>query len=279
MAKRRVKLGLLAYLEQRLGSCAGSSVERAFYCPFCLSRQGDESTDRKLYINMGSGRAFCFRCEYRAGSLRWLFRDMNGGNLRYEELAFVFAQDESRIPEVSEVSGLRAAIVNLLYAAKREVKLEPTPLPDEYTPLTGKRGRKSLAEVFAYLDGRGVTDAQIERFKIGYARAGRYRKYLIFPVTQGERVVYFTTRFAGHRDKFKSFDPQKQVDEDTGDPTHYYKSHCLMNYDNVIGAEQVTLVEGPFDCVAADPAVAMMGKNLTPQHVKLLEALVPFGLR
>lgn len=275
--RRRERKGLLPYLEQRLGACAGSGVEREFHCPFCIQRVGDESSKRKLYINVSKGAAYCFRCEYRAGTFKRFFLDLNGGHLRYEELEFVYGRDEATAPEVT--SSLRAAIVQLLYAPQHKVTLEPTPLPEEYIPLAGRRGSKSLSHVFAYLDRRGVTDAQIERFRIGYAHGGRYRRYLLFPVVQGERVVYFTTRYAGDKDEFKSFDPKKQVNEETGEPTHYYKSHCLLNYDNVVGAEEVSLVEGAFDCVAADPAVATMGKNLSPHQIKLIESLVTFGLR
>jgi hypothetical protein len=172
------------------------------------------------------------------------------------------------------------AVPNLVQAVKEQLKptgkgmvpkpVKPVALPTEYVALrSGLRGG-CVKLAWDYLDQRGVTPEHVERFQIGYCDSGRYRNRLVFPVVQGGQVVYFTTRYCGRHDA-KTLNP-------TNEDGCMTKDGCLLNYDNVMGAAKVAVVEGPFDCMAFPVAVALFGKRISPAQVTLIDGLVDHGL-
>jgi DNA primase len=94
---------------------------------------------------------------------------------------------------------------------------------------------------------------------------------LVFPVYQGQQQVYFTTRYCGD-DRLKSLHA-RNIDG------FFTAKQCILNYDNLVGAPHVFLVEGPFDVMAFDHAGALFGKSASPVQVRLLEQLVRAGLQ
>ncbi|KKM04840.1 hypothetical protein LCGC14_1760170 [marine sediment metagenome] len=266
---RRKFVGLLDYLDKRLGSHMGSGPEHQYYCPFCIDRMGDESSERKLWVNVQKGKAVCYRCHFGAGNLEILFRAMNGGVLRIEELVLIKGE---RQPPAQSVS---STILELFYASEDEVE-EPKsmPLPSEHEsllevyddpPLRLRRGVN-------YLKSRGIPARLVDRFSIGYCPTGEFAGYLIFPVIQAEEQVYFTSRFAGKVGKYdrKTKNPKNR-------DGYHRRQTCLLNYDRVIGSKVVGIVEGPFDMTAHESAVALIGTYLSPVQRALLEVLVEFG--
>jgi len=156
MAKVRQTTGLLAYLERRLGSFRGGGRETEWFCPFCIDRLGDESASRKLYVNVVKGKAYCFKCDYKASNLAQMFRDMNGGALRYEELEIL--KGEVRIPHAS----VRDSVLLVLYEDDADEVLKPQELPEHVRWLTQCQWEDvALQPVYRYLERRGVDEAKM----------------------------------------------------------------------------------------------------------------------
>lgn len=267
---RRSFAGLLDYLEHRLGAHQGSGPEYQFFCPFCIDREGSESSQRKLWCNLAKGASHCFRCGYGCTSWERFFRELNGGSLRLEELALL--KGEMAPPE----RDLATAVQGILHAATPgPVTLQAVACPPEMVRLAPHAAAATpplpLRRAFRYLRTRGVSAAQVVRFDLGFCVGGRYAQRVIFPVYQHGAQVYFTNRYCGDH-PCKSLNPASA-------PGAYRRNLCLLNYDNVRGHPQVAVAEGPFDAMAFPHAVALLGKTISTAQVDLLAALVPHGLQ
>lgn len=278
---------LLAYLDERLGQHSGRGPEYHFYCPACVDRTGDESNKRKLGVNIAKGMGGCFRCGFGFRSFSQLFRYLNGGYIRMEELALL--RHEVELPKTNLQTAVRSRFVR-----KKRPGLKNVPLPPEFellcdlTPEQRKAQRYQVA--FTYLASRGVTEEKLTTYQLGYCTRGEYMNRIIFPVVQHEQVVYWTNRFCGNH-ALKSKNPPN-VDG------FHQRGTCLLNYDNCVGFPRVALVEGPFSALAFEtealakartgqgdrldvltPALAMMGKFLTEEQARLIAEMVPLGLQ
>lgn len=273
MKKTRRKFpGLLEYLEHRLGSYRGNGAEKEFHCPFCIDKIGSESGDRKMWVNVATGKTYCFRCQYGASRLRRLFLDLNGGSLRYEELALIRGEIE---PPSADT--IHESVLEIIYADAdvSDGALKPQRMPDGALSLTQckwdkptvklKRGVRYLSKT------RGISLLDAHKFDVHYCPYGRYAGRLIFPVYQNGAQVYFTSRYCGRHER-KSLNP-------FNDDGYYRRDHCLLNYDNVVGKDVVAIVEGPFDCMAHENAVALLGKRITDTQTKLLSVLAENGTK
>lgn len=262
---------LMAYLDSRLGNHTGTGPEYQYHCFACVDRVGDESAKRKLWVNVTKGKAICYRCGYKAPSVRKLFLDMNSGHLRVEEIALL--KGEVRTVELTQV---RHTVLGMLYAdAPAFADLWPVRLPVEFKMLSEHRGGLCRAG-WSYLQGRGVHPDVVAECQLGFCAAGDYGQRIIFPVFQHGKVVYFTNRSVIHKHPIKSKNPPNVAG-------HFTKDHCLLGYDQCVGAPRVALVEGPFSwlgCIGNGmPALCLMGKTMSPVQEMLVGALVAHGLR
>lgn len=257
---------LLEYLDRRLGGHSGSGPEYVFSCPACIDRMGSESNKRKFAVNLNLRKGQCFRCEFKFRDIEALFRYINAGRLTIEE-KILLREDPPIV-----VGSISATVRRILYRAGEEAKpLRACDLPREYEPLTlANVSAPNMRRAHTYLRSRHVPLKVAQRFQVGFCTKGDYRGYLIFPVIQGGRVVYWTSRFAG-KHALKSRNPPKR-------DGFFSREHCLLNYDNVVGRRVVTLVEGPISATAPKHAIALMGRVMSPYQARLIEALVPHGL-
>ncbi len=275
MVNKRVTISgkLLDYISHRLGDVPVEKYagEYDFHCIYCLDRKGSESSKRKLGVNLAKGKAHCFRCGYSAHTLEDFFRDLNGGRLRVTELAFI-----ERSFDTPQKQNIRNTVLEIIYGDDDEdeesTTLKCPDLPDEMVWLADSKPRGGLKKAFDYLTTRGVTQAQIEKYDIGYCVRGSHANHLIFPVVQGGELVYWTTRSVRKNPYLKSKNP-KQEDG------YYSKSLCLFNYDNVVGADRVEIGEGVFDAFAYPNGVGGLGKKYSPTQIELLVALVEYGTK
>ncbi len=261
---------LVEYLDARLGKHEGSSPEMRWHCPVCIDTVGSESAKPKLHVHIGRRVGHCFRCDYAFRSLESLFRTINGGALKIEELRIL------RRDVVSDhASAVRAVREHLTHdEALRGEALNAETMPTEAVRLWRKPLRITAKSALRYLRERGVDDRLVRERQIHYCVVGHFAGYLLFPVMQHGKQVYFTTRYAGRArdDTMKSNNPKKR-------PGYHTKGTCLLNYDAVVGQPLVVIVEGPFDSMAHPAAVALMGKTISDEQVALLRDLVPHGLR
>lgn len=259
---------LTAFVSRKLGPGTASGDERQHACPFCIDRIGSESDKPKLWVNYRKGKAVCYRCGYAAGSLLRLARDING-----EQLPESLLDEREEAPERSG-QAVYGDVLLKFFAKTRKTKLRRHRLPpcrpvwQDY-----KAGRITAInrKAIAYLKRRGIEPEVVAEYRVHYATGGHYRGYLVFPVYQGGKPVYFTTRYAGDHD-VKTLNPPNL-------PGHLAKSDVLLNYDNVLGQPTVALCEGPFSAMAWKYGVATLGKTISNAQVALFHQLVVGGLR
>jgi hypothetical protein len=271
---RRIR-SLLGYIEERLDEPAlGRGPEYQFHCPFCIDVIGDESSKRKLGINIVKARGGCYKCETGFRTWEQFFRRLNGGYLRIEEIQLLRFQP--KIPR----DGLVEATEKLLHPALEEetrMRLKARRLPyecDTFADMTSKvRASLRYRAPLGYLKRRGVTDWHIERYRIGYCAEGDLANYLVFPVFQGEKQVYYTTRFCGDSDRVPKSNNPKNEDG------YFSTSSVLLNFDQCRGQERIALVEGAFDMMAFEYAAATLGKHMSDRQLDLFRVLVDEGLQ
>lgn len=258
---------LIEYLDFRLGRHVGTPPELTWFCPVCIDRRGSESNKQKLHINISKGIGHCYRCEFGFRSLEHFFRTLNNGMPTLEELRIIRR-------EIKPVSTKAVESVNAVLKPQVAVTssdLTAVKLPSEMVAMTKRKLSPMDGVGLRYLRSRGITDEQITRHEIGYCSTGRYAGYLIFPVRQFGSVVYFTTRYAG-----KVTDGRKSNNPPKADGFHA-KSTCLLNYDGCVGKKSVAIVEGPFDMMAWESAVALMGKTISDRQIALIDKLAASG--
>lgn len=260
---------LVRYLEQTLGRCDGFGVKRHFACPFCVERIGSDSSKRKLDVNIVSMVVGCYRCAY-AGSLEKMLRDLSPTRRLTIEAMRLLRKEKVRDPAIGPLAAVRASLRGK--AAVPRASKKSVPLPPEYIAITPNVGKLVVAPAVAYLTKRGMGPELWDRYRIGYAREGRYAGYLIFPITQDGEVRYFTTRYAGDG-RVKTMNPKA---DEAGE--YATKDDVLLGYDHCKGAQLVALTEGPTSSMAFEHAVAGLGKEYTENQVELVRSLVHYGM-
>lgn len=263
---------LIEFLDSRLGEHGGSVPELMYHCPFCAGRKGTVSNNRKLGVNAETGKARCWRCDFRAGSADFLMRavaKIEGERLDKDMLAAVAAGTSDVMLDSYDP---RTEVVLRLYPELAVRTLTRVPLPDEFVPIEQCRKKGMLLGV-NYLKLRGAKIEDAIKMRVGYCDTGRYANRLVFPVYMDGVQVYHTNRQCVDLHPAKTINPK-------GAPGSYRAGDVLLNYDNVIGSEVVAVVEGPFSCMSmVDTNVATLGKHITVRQVNLLSKLVERGTR
>ena len=272
---------LLGYIEERLEERAiGRGPEHQFHCPFCIDRTGSDSRKRKFGINIVTAQGGCYRCEYGFRTWEKFFKDLNGGYIRIEEIQLLRFQPP--MPTESVLAAVEGVFKDDEEAADVDKEnarpLKAHHLPRECRvladlPLSSRSG-VAYGPAFRYLAKRGATEHDIRRFQIGYCSTGDWTRYLIFPVIQGGKLVYFTSRWAGDSPPLDM--KSKNLENEDG---YHSRGTCLLNYDACFGVERIALVEGAFSAMAYEHAVASLGKHLSERQVLLFRKLVKAGLR
>lgn len=221
-------------------------------CPFCTERNETEDTKYRLGVNIYTGKAHCFNCDWRSGS------DDRFASLEntYKEFARVLDVDESQ-----EVDG--EVKRKKLKVEKSEVKLPP-----EYEPLWKDAEDDDIGkQALKYLLDRGVTKEQIKRHMMGFCATGQFRYRIIFPVLSRKLGLYsFTGR------DFKDVSSLKYLNSE-GRKTLYGLEATKLRTD----ITRAVLVEGVFDVFAVERAIpevialGRLGNSLSEKEIKNLK--------
>ena len=158
MLSGKNKLKIITIWDSALG--VGSSLkgnEQAHYCPFCNHHK------KKLQVNLDTQRWHCWVCDSKGRSITSLLRKLN--------------VDLRDISVVKDVYGDEPE-----YDSKEEyvAKLQ---LPKEFKQLYFKpKGiNPSYNQAVHYLNKRGITQADIVKYNIGYCEDGLYGGRVIIP--------------------------------------------------------------------------------------------------
>lgn len=221
-------------------------------CPFCMGRGHSEDTKHRLGINLQSGFAHCFQCDYKRG------QDTPHRKLRvFVDICEVFNLDE-RMDDVELTEEELEERKKLKKAKQLSVAL-----PREFEPLWKSVNDPIGRAALHYLEARGVTHEQIKKYRIGFCGAGKYSWRIIFPVfTRKKKLAGLVCRtFA------KEVEPKYLNSE--GSKTLYGVRRKRRS--------TVVLLEGCIDKLAVERAIkkrdslGRLGSSLTEAQLKILK--------
>ena len=212
-----------------LGYSHTNGPETLFKCPAC------DHHKLKLSVNIRKNVFKCWVCDYRGRNIRRLVRRF--GTFvqlqRWEELTG--RHDIERFAE--------------LFDSRSRVDPVPTlDLPEEFISLAGL---VPATGVYAqkYLDARGITEADILKWKIGFCFSGEYRNRVVIPSFNDDgNVSYFIAR-TYNGDSYKYKNPRASKD-------------IVFNELYIDWNEDLTIVEGVFDAITAGNSVPILGSTL-----------------
>ena len=217
-------------LYETLGNYFDKGDELLFSCPSCNHRK------RKFSINLDKNAYKCWVCDYRGRSIRRVVRSYGS----YSQL--------QKWDAISDRSDLERFADLFMETERREDK-EKVELPEEFTSLCTGSLPATGTYAFRYLQKRGVTKADILKWKIGYCFSGEYRNRIIIPSfdEDGDCSYFIARSYTGDSYKYKNPRASKDV---------------VFNELFVDWNKDLTIVEGVFDALVAGNAVPILGSTL-----------------
>ena len=228
-------------LHETLGYFSDKGSELLFRCPSCGHHK------RKFSVNLDKNVFKCWICDYRGRNIRRIIRrfgtytqlqkwDQVTNRTDLERFADLFMEPES---------------------VQEQQKLE---LPEEFVSLCSSSIPATGTYAMRYLQNRGVSQADILKWKIGYCFSGEYRNRIIIPSFDKDGdVSYFIARsYSGDSYKYKNPRASKDIT--------FNELYIDWNKDLV-------MVEGVFDALVAGNAVPILGSTLR-KGSKLLREIV-----
>jgi DNA primase len=124
-----------------------------------------------------------------------------------------------------------------------------TELPPEFISLAHKNMPATGTYAMKYLHSRGVTKADILRWKIGFCFDGEYRNRIIIPSfdEDGDCSYFIARSYSGDSYKYKNPPASKDI---------------VFNDLFIDWNKDLVLVEGVFDALVAGNAVPILGSTL-----------------
>jgi len=224
-----------------------SSDSREFLvaCPW------HEGHKRKLYISAEQGMYNCFSCGVHGSFFSLVKRVL--ATMKTKQLNDFIKQYETSTPmvylndEVRPISGEGMLI----------------DYPENFYSLCdysllGLQGKEALD----YLIHRGLSQAEIAYYKIGYCLGGKYDKRIIIPVFKSnDELVSFVAR------DFSGFAKAKVLTPAALPGTSGIKDY-IFNLQNAVYTKELLIGEGVFDAIALGKSgVAIFGKQATEKQV------------
>ena len=223
----------------------GSSLkgnEQAHHCPFCNHHK------KKLQINLDTQRWHCWVCNSKGRSIQSLLRKLNVDIRDLNKLKDIYGDDDYTLIDKEE------------YVAKLQ-------LPSEFKQLHFKpKGfQPEYNQALNYLKERGITQADIVKYNIGYCSEGLYFGRIIVPSYDADGDLnYFIARSYYKEERMKYKNPPVNRD--------------VIVFENQINwNEPITLVEGVFDSFSVKRnCIPLLGKFLLS---KLKNKIIEKGVK
>lgn len=227
-------------LKIAFGDCKRQKDELLFFCPFCKHHKN------KFSINTDTNKYKCWVCDVRGNNVRRLLK-------KYVPTSVLFEWDK--------LTG-RLNITELDSIFDDNTKVEETlvDLPKEFVSLANKNLPKTSLAPLRYLYDRGLTKADILKWKIGYCSSGQYENRVIVPSfnLQGNCNYYIARSIVDAWPKYLNPEASKDI----------CFNELYLDWD-----KDVTLVEGVFDAVKCDNAIPLLGSTLN-QNSTLFRKIV-----
>ena len=237
MSNRQKKLKILS---DALGYNSNQGDEYLFACPSCKHHK------RKLSVNIAKNVYQCWVCDYKGRNVRRLIR-------RYANFTHLQRWDE--------LTGRKdlSQFEDLFSTEKLEEVHEPVELPESFQSLANGMPRSAIT-AWKYLRKRGITEADVLRWKIGFCFSGEYRNRIIIPSfdDEGDCSYFIARSYNGDSYKYKNPRSSKNI---------------VFNELYVDWNEDLTIVEGVFDAIVAGNSVPIMGSTLR-SDARLIQKIV-----
>ena len=217
-------------LHETLGNYSDKGNELLFACPSCNHHK------RKFSVNLGKNAYKCWVCDYRGRSIRRLVRRFGS----YQQL-----QKWDAISDRTDLERFAD-----LFVERSEIQDKPkVELPQEFVSLCAENIPATGVYALRYLEKRGLTKADILKWKIGFCFSGEYRNRIIIPSfdDDGDCSYFIARSYTGDSYKYKN--PRASKDMVFND--------LFINWN-----EDLVLVEGVFDALVAGNAVPILGSTL-----------------
>ena len=224
-----------------LGSYRRAGDEHLYSCPFCKHHK------KKMSVNFSINSFKCWVCDARGKNIYRLVRKFGNYKQRQEYLEL-----QGRL-DLTEFEDIFKEINNV------EIK-QKIDLPIEFISLCNKRLPLNSQTPLDYLRNRGITKAEILKWKIGYCKEGRYAGRIIIPsIDNNGDCNYFIARsYVGHGRRYLNPSCGRDI----------IFNELMIDWD-----EPVVVVEGVFDAiVVGDNAVPILGSTLR-EDSRLFQAL------
>lgn len=216
----------------------GRGGQYQFNCPICSAEKGVR-TDNKynLEVNLDKNVYNCWSCTDNHGSIKKLVKLW--GNRDQKKRIKILLPDETIINSEGEKE---------LFDG----------LPKEYIYLNSGYRSPLREKAIKYLYDRGLTDHDIEKFKLGFAEKGKYGGRIIVPsYDKDDNVNFFTTRtFTGQKPKY--LNPKIE------------KSDIIFNEKLISWYSTIYFVEGPFDHMVVPNSIPGLGKIMSDEVLKII---------
>lgn len=219
-----------------------SRDEGLFYCPACKHHKP------KMSINLEKNVYKCWICDTRGKDIWRLVRKYGDSSSRRKWKHFEDQVD------------INGSIYESIFGTN-ELAKQLLELPDEFVSLANKKQPIGSNLPNRYLKGRGITEKDIIKWKIGYCSRGEYKNRIIVPSFDKDGDVnYFVSRtYSGDWMKYKNPEVSKDI---------------IFNELNVDWSDKIFLVEGIFDAIkAGTDAVPLLGSTLS-EGSKLFQKIV-----
>lgn len=252
--KRKAKYDVARFVYKHFpdAKLAASGDEFLLTCPW------HDGHKKKLYVNVANGVYNCFVCSARGGFLDFVRRVVGlADHADVTRFLDALISDEA----VEYVDFFEPELPVALDTIK------PIQYPDGYYPFwahkhdLGSDGRAAQE----YLYKRGLTENQLDYYRLGFCIGGRYDRRVLIPTfgPLGELVTYVCRDYTD-RNPLKVLNPP----ESGGDTN----KHWVFNLYNASRARHLIICEGVFDAINTGiEGVALFGKHCTEaQFTKIL---------
>ena len=237
MSNRQKKLKILS---DALGYSSNQGDEFLFACPSCKHHK------RKLSVNIAKNVYQCWVCDYKGRNVRRLIR--RHGNFTH-------------LQRWDELTGRKdiAQFEDLFSTEKLAETHEPVELPESFQSLANGIPRSAIT-AWRYLRRRGITEADVLKWKIGFCFTGEYRNRIVIPSfdDEGDCSYFIARSYNGDSYKYKNPRSSKNI---------------VFNELYVDWNEDLTIVEGVFDAIVAGNSVPIMGSTLR-SDARLIQKIV-----
>jgi len=217
-------------LHETLGNYSDKGSELLFTCPACNHHK------RKFSINLDKNAYKCWICDHRGRNIRRLIRRF-GSYLQLQKW-----------DAISDRTDLERFADLFVEPVRQKVKTK-VEIPDEFVSLSSDKIPATGVYALRYLQKRGITKADILKWKIGFCFSGEYRNRIIIPSfdDDGDCSYFIARSYAGDSYKYKNPRASKDI----------VFNELFINWN-----QDLILVEGVFDAIVAGNAVPILGSTL-----------------